>query len=290
MCRRPDTIRGYNSVFELFIKVMPEVTSVDLLTEAMLNEFFKRLQTRPRMVGNGEIRTGVKNTTIKTYWTKLNTFFEWLEKKEYITVNPLGNIPAPRVSYNDFKRLYDSDINKIYSSIVTHSRNSFMFHRDTLMVSLFVYTGMRRGEFISLQLRDINMYKMRITIRGETSKSGKTRTLPIHPTLLFHLENYFIERNKLGYKTEFVITSSKKDEKLTLDGLKHWVKKIIEISGVKFHPHLFRHTYACKIIEGHTPTASLQKLLGHSQLSMTEKYTRSLRAEDMMEEVSKISF
>jgi len=284
-----ETIRGYVNSFILFEKIMPEIDTTDLLSQSALTEFFKRLETRGRKVGKGEIKTGVKKSTIRTYWAKLNVFFKWLEKKQYIEINPLEDIRPPRVSYDDYKRLEDEEINKIYSAIV-RSEKSFMLRRDTMMVSLFVYLGIRRTEFISIQIKDLDLEKKQIIIKGETSKSKKTRALPIHPTLLMHIKDYLEERNKLGYKSEYLILSSRRDFRLTLDGLKHWVNKVIKISGVKFNVHRFRHTYACKIIEGHTPTASLQKLLGHSSLTMTEQYTRSLRPEDMAGEVGKISF
>ncbi len=287
-CLRSETIRGYIAVFTLFQKVMPEITSADLLSKESINEYFKRIETRDRKLGN-KIVSGVKKSTIKTHWAKLNVFFKWLKENNHITENPLKGIKSPRVSYDNYQRLEDDELNKIYSAIVNNSTNSLMMRRDTLMVSLLLYTGIRKGEFISLQLKDIDFYKKLITIRGETSKSKKTREIPIHPTLLFHLRNYLDERKRLGYKTEFLIVSLTKDRKLTKEGLKHWVNRIIEISGVKFHLHQLRHTFACKLTEAGTPTASLQKLMGHIDIRMTSKYTRSLMAENMGLEISKIS-
>ena len=69
--------------------------------------------------------------------------------------------------------------------------------------------------------------------------------------------------------------------------------KVIDLiakSGVKFHLHMFRHTFACKLTEGGTPSLSLQKLMGHTSLSMTAKYTRSLKAENMGDDIGNISF
>ncbi len=82
---RPETIRGYSDVFRHFLTVMPEVSDTRNLTTEMITEFFKRLQTRERIVGRNTIKTGVKKSTIKTYWSKLNSFFEWLVQ------NKLGN-------------------------------------------------------------------------------------------------------------------------------------------------------------------------------------------------------
>jgi site-specific recombinase XerD len=288
-CLRDETIRGYKNTFDLFEKIMPEITTIDLLSSLALTEFFKRIETRQRIVGKNTVKTGVKKSTIKTYWSKLDCFFKWLEKKQLIAISPLDGKKSPRVNYDDFRRLEDKQINKIYSAIISYSDNSLISRRDTLMVSILLYTGVRKGEFISLQVKDLDFDKKLITIRGETSKSKKTKVLPIHPTLLWHLKEYLEERKRREYKTEYLIVSSVKDKGLSREGLKHWVDSIIKKSGVKFHLHQFRHTFACKLTENGTPSLALQKLMGHTSISMTAKYTRSLKSENMNDEICKIS-
>lgn len=288
MCLRPETIRGYVAVFRLFSKVMPEVSSTDELTTEMLNLFFKRINTRQRVVGKNKIKTGVKSSTIKTQYSKLIVFFRWLCEKGYLEQNPLKNIKAPQVNYDDFRRLEDEDINKIYSAIVRTSNNSLLLRRDTVMVSLLLFCGIRKGEFISLQMKDVDIVKKEITVRGETSKSKMTRVLKIHPTLLLHLKDYLKERRSL--KTEWLIVSHRMDRGLTREGLKHWVQRIADKSGVKFHLHAFRHTFACKLAESNVNIFKIQKMMGHKNISMTVKYARSLRTEEMEEDIGKISF
>jgi integrase/recombinase XerD len=285
-----ETVRGYRNVFNLFLQIMPEVSTLDSLTPAMLNEFFKRISTRQRIIGRDTLKTGVKPSTIKTQNSKLNVFFVWLCKKNYIAENPLKDIKPPRVTYDDFRRLEDSDVNKIYSAITLHSDNSFILRRDTLIVSLLSFCGLRKGEFISLKVTDIDMEKKEITIRGETSKSKRPRTLKMHPTLVLHLKDYFKARNDLGLKTEWLIATKNGDRGLSREGLKHWVQSLNKKSGVKFHLHMFRHTFACKLAEANTNVFKIQKLMGHTDIKMTMKYTRSMRTEDMGEDIAKISF
>ncbi len=289
-CLRSETIRGYKAVFSLFLKIMPEVSNLESLTTEMLNEFFKRIKTRTRVVGKDTLKVGVKSSTIKTQMSKLNAFFKWLQMKGRIENNPLKNIKPPRVTYDDFRRIEDDDINKIYSAISLHSNNSFVERRDTLMVSLLVYCGLRKGEFISLKVNDIDLIRKRITIKGETSKSKITRSLVLHPTLIFHLKNYFKERNALDLKTEYLIASNRGDRGLSREGLKHWVNSLKEKSGVKLHLHMFRHTFACKLSENNTNLFKIQKMMGHTSVLMTMKYARSMNTEDMEEDISKISF
>lgn len=283
---RPETTRGYKAVFDLFMRVMPEVTDTGSLTPEILNEFFRRIETRPRMVGK-ILKSGVKKSTIKTQWSKLNVFFVWLCKRRVIIESPLKNIKAPRPNYDDFRRLEDDQINRIYSAIVRRSANPLVNRRDTMMVSLLLFCGIRKGEFISLQVKDIDLIRNEITIRAETSKSKKTRVLTMHPTLILHVKEYLKERRAL--KTEHLIVSSKKDEGLTRHGLQHWVKSLIIKSGVRFHLHQFRHTFACKLCEANVNVFKVQKLMGHNDISMTMKYARSMRTEDMTDDIGKIS-
>jgi integrase/recombinase XerD len=183
------TVAGYKAVFNFFLKIMPEVTDLESLTEEMLNEYFKRIHTRRRVVGRNTPKIGVKDTTIKTHWAKLHTFFAWLKNRDLIRKNPLINIRPPSVSYEDFRRLTDKQIKEIYAAIALHSINTLVQRRDTFMVSLLLYCGLRFGEFISLLVTDIDLEKKEITIRAETSKSKSTRILRLHPTLLLHLKD-----------------------------------------------------------------------------------------------------
>ncbi len=288
MCLRHETIRGYMAVFNLFSKVMSEICSTKELSTEMLNLFFKRIKTRSRIVGKNTIKTGVKSSTIKTQYSKLTVFFEWLCKKGYLEQNPLKNIKAPQVNYDDFRRLEDEEINRIYSAIIRCSSNTLLLRRDTLMVSLLLFCGIRKGEFVSLQVKDIDIEKKEIRVNGETSKSKRTRVLKIHPTLLLHLKDYFKERRSL--KTERLIISNRGDAGLTREGLKHWVKNLSVKSGVNFHLHQFRHTFACKLVEANVNIFKIQKMMGHQNISMTMRYTRSLQTEDMEEDIGKLSF
>lgn len=287
---RPETIRGYENTFKLFQLIVPESKTTIDLTPTLLSDFFQRLETRDRKVGKGEVRVGVKNTTIKTYWAKINTFLGWLKNNKYIEENPLEGKKSPRVKYDDFKRLTDAEVRRVLSSIVQNVGNNFSYCRDIFMVNLFLQTGVRRTEFISLKLTDLDLYKRTITIRGETSKSKFSRTLKINSTLFMHLNNYLNERRKLGYKTDSLIVSTKKDRGLTLDGLKHWTERLKEMSGVKFHVHMFRHTFACKLVEANVSIYKIKELMGHTDIRMTVKYLRSLNTEDMGEDLEKISF
>ena len=77
--------------------------------------------------------------------------------------------------------------------------------RDLLVISLFLYTGMRRGELLGLQIEDIDYGNKQIRIRGVTSKSKKSRTIPLHPKLTSLLKNYLQYRKEKGLTQEELV-------------------------------------------------------------------------------------
>ena len=254
-----------------------------------MNAFFKRIRTRTRIVGRNTPKVGLAHSTIKTYANKLNAFFEWLVIRHYLKQNPLKNIKIPYPEYTDSRALPNEDISKIISAVSLHSDNPLIFKRDTMMLYLLFYCGLRKGEIIGLRVIDVDREKRLLTVRPETSKSKKTRYVPINPTLLFHINEYIQERNKRAYKTPSLIVSSSRDEGLTTHGVKHWVKKLIKISGVRFHIHRFRHSFACALDQAGSNVSSIQKLLGHSDPKMTQSYLRSRKAEDCRDDIDRLS-
>jgi integrase/recombinase XerD len=287
--RRPTTIKGYQEVFRHFSNLMPEVNYPSALTTDRMNEFFVRLQKRERVVGRGEIRKGVKDSTVKTYWSRLFSFFEWLKEREIIEKNPLKGITPPQPKYDDHRALRKKEIDRILSAITQHSKNSLIMKRDMLIVHILLFAGLRRGEISQLQVRDIDMERGILTVRPETSKSRRLRQIAINKTLYLHLDDYLRERKAHGYKTEYLIVSSTTDQGLTEHGFKHWVKRIERQSGVKFHLHRFRHTFAISLVNSGVNVVKIQRLMGHTDIRMTQRYLRSMGVEDMREDVDRLT-
>lgn len=286
---RMPTILSYKLAFKYFTTIMPEVTMPEDLVVPRMHEFFKRVDTRKRIVGKNTIKMGVKISTIHTYGGRLRAFFEWLVEQREIKENPLSEIKIPAPEYTDQRALKKEQVEKIYTAITLHSKNSLILRRDTAMVSTFLFCGLRSGELAGLTVPDIDMIKRTLHVRPETSKSKKPRTLPIHPILLLHLRDYMEERKKLKYKTESLFVSSNGDRGLSAHGYKHWVEKLVRDSGVKFHRHRFRHTFATNLANCNTGIVKIQKLMGHSDLKMTARYLRSVDTEFLEEDIAKLS-
>jgi site-specific recombinase XerD len=286
---RPQTITGYEAVFDHFSNMMPEVITLESLTREKMVEFFKRIKTRTRIVGRDTPKVGLEDSTIKTYGNKLNAFFVWLVERELILRNPLDGIKLKYPEYNDQRALKTAEVHKIISAIILHPVNPLVLKRNIMMIDLLFYCGLRKGEFIGLKVTDLDMEKRQLTVRAETSKSKRSRTMPMNKTLVIHLQEYITERNRQNYRTEDLIVSSTEDTGLSVHGLKHWVKRLVKLSGVKFHLHRFRHSYACNLAMTKMGMIMIRDLMGHRSLKMTEVYLRSMEMENARADIDKLS-
>jgi len=284
------TLRGYEQSYALLREVMPDV-SVDQISSATMTEFFRRLETRTRIVGRGIRKVGVKKSTIATYRSKLSRFFQWLENRGYIKKNPFLAMEYPDVRYEDRKYLGRSDIQKIFTalalSIFNHS--NFLQKRNLAIFAVLLYSGVRKGELLNLKVTDLDLQRRELTVRAETSKSRIRRIVPISAELMKILRDYLSERVRRGLTTPHLFASSAHDSNLTDNGLKHLVEAVQRASGVSFHVHQFRHTFAVNVLNNGSDIAKLKQLLGHRDIRMTATYLRCLPTSAMRGDVETLT-
>jgi site-specific recombinase XerD len=288
--RRPDTIRGYEAAFGTLNKLMPNMTA-ESLTPELFSRFCEILQTRVRTVGRDTVKQGVKDSTIAAYQRKLNTFFIWLANNGHIARNPLDHVARVRPRYEDIKMLRRPEIDKIRAAVENHSYNLLQTKRDRAIISVLLFCGLRRGELLGLQVTDLDMERMTLTVRAAASKSKYARKLPLNAQTYLHLEDYLHERNRQRrYTTPSLFVAINQDQGLTSGGLKSWVQRLRDLSRVKFHLHQFRHTFASNLAAKGMNAIQIQKLMGHSDLRMMQAYVRSLGTDDLRPVVAALTF
>jgi site-specific recombinase XerD len=256
-----------------------------------MTEFFRRLETRSRHVGRGQERVGVKTSTVATYRSKLNRFFGWLKAKGQISENPFDLMPYPRVEYEDRKYLAKAEVERIFSALALAApwRRRLLRARNLALFSTLLYTGIRKGELLGLRITDVDLDRLELTVRAETSKSRVRRVVPINSRLLFALEDYLEERRKLPLQSDHLFTAASEMTVLTAEGVKHLVEQVKRLSGVGFHIHQFRHTFAVNFLNKGGDIAKLKQLLGHRDIRMTSAYLRCLPTSAMRTDVESIT-
>lgn len=282
--RSETTMLNYHWVFKTVSELMPEIKTTNDLTLENIVVFLEKISTRKRIVGLKQV-VGISTSTKRSYISKLHTFCEWLCENEYIRKNPITykKLQRPRIVINGRKYLDLDEMNRIIVAITCNIKwgNNFIRFRNELIIVLAFTCGLRRAEILGITLYDINFDNKRVTIKGSTSKSKKTRYLHINSWCMTVLKKYLTERQKKNYKNPQLFVSDKIDGPFTTHGLKHMLKKVEDVSGVDFHMHNFRHTFAHTLKKNNTNVSAIQNLLGHGRLENTNAYLSNFPDDDL---------
>ena len=286
----PETLHGYRMAFGLLLKIMPTITT-EMLSPKTMTEFFFRLETRERTVGRGIVKKGVKRSTIATYRSKLHKFFGWLKMKKHIKENPFDSMNYPNVSYEDKKFLKKEQIETILTAIDIKIKwiNPLVQKRNMAIIYTLFCCGLRKSELLGLKTYDIDLGRRILTVRAETSKSRIDRVVPLNTLALNKLVDYVEERKKQSYSTPYLFVSNNKDDRLTKDGFKHLIVFLKKESGVNFHAHQLRHTFAVTLVKNRTDISKVQQLMGHKDIRMTATYLRCLPSDVMRGDIEMIT-
>lgn len=124
-----------------------------------------------------------------------------------------------------------------------------------------IYSGMRPGELMSLNLAEVDLSGGLFHIAGSKTKSGKFRTIPIHPAILSTVEDCLKNALKNGRTTIF---RNRLGHYLTYNYYRPYV------NSLGHTPHDTRHTFATVAHSCGMSPLAIKKIMGHSIPDMTE--------------------
>ncbi|MBO9604990.1 MAG: site-specific integrase [Paenibacillaceae bacterium] len=150
--------------------------------------------------------------------------------------------------------------------------------RDYVLLTVLFDTGLRINEALRLTVDDLNLTSKTITVRASVAKNGKSRIVSMSKRTAELLDALVQENRKQFAKrcssTVFLLNNSKPltynqaYERIRLHGEK------AGITGIRVSPHTFRHTFATLYVMNGGDPFSLQKILGHHDMSMVRKYVQ----------------
>jgi integrase len=148
-------------------------------------------------------------------------------------------------------------------------------------VVIALNTGMRKGEIYGLRWESVDLETRWIRVlNGKTESSD--RWIPINDAVFSSLSD--LKLHKTG---DFVFPSPRKAEVRFRDPKKGFAKAI-RLAGI---PHLrfhdLRHTFATRLVRLRADIVTVQHLMGHSKITMTQRYTHSL-ADDKILAVNRL--
>lgn len=147
-----------------------------------------------------------------------------------------------------------------------------------MIVSTLYLTGIRRAELIGLRIRDIDLSRHTMKVRG---KGDKMREIPLTLSLSKEISLYLkaaesVVGRKRNLEEPFLVTL--KGAGLYPVFVDRTVKSELgQVEGItgRKSPHVLRHTLATELLDDGSDIYSIKELLGHSSLAATQVYTHN---------------
>jgi site-specific recombinase XerD len=270
------TVAGYQMVLNNFIWycLQQKFPDVQHLTAMHIKYFLMYLgsETHRWNSTSPTAKKLVNGTTVNTYFRRLRTFFGWLKREGLVSANPFENLKTPKLENKIIQSLTPAEIERLFKVC---AGKSILDVRNRTIISILLDTGLRISELTNLDVEDVDLDSGSILVRH--GKGGKQRTVHIGNVAQKLLWKY-ISVYRTGEQTRLFLNRS--NEPLDLNGMKILIRRLGIKAKIRLHPHMLRHTFAITFLRNGGDVFSLKFLLGHSTLSMTEKYLRSLNDID----------
>jgi site-specific recombinase XerD len=151
-------------------------------------------------------------------------------------------------------------------AVKSHSTNDL---RDRVILKMLFGTGLRRAELVGLNVDDLDLDEGRLKTKR---KGNKTVWLPLHPEIIKLLKEYTDSCSK---QKDVPLFTSRLGNRLSGAQLWRIIKSSASKAGLsdKLTVHSFRHGHATTLLAQDVPIAYISRLLGHSSLNVTQRYT-----------------
>ncbi len=226
---------------------------------------------------------GLSARTQARHLSSLKQFYLFLMEEGIRQDNPVAEIGTPRMAQSLPKFLSIEDTGALLKAAQENQTDEGL--RLCALIELLYATGMRVSELVSLKISQTQRDLRILIVMG---KGNKERLVPLSPRAREALDRYLLVRDNFLPNSEqdkvkdtgWVFPSRGKNGYLTRHRVGQLLKELAIESGVmpsKVSPHVLRHAFATHLLENGADLRSVQKMLGHSDISTTQIYTHVLQ-------------
>ena len=211
---------------------------------------------------------GLSERTLARKLSAWRQYCGWLVQSGMMDNDPTFNLKAPRLPERLPKALPQEELNHMLDSTPA---NDSLAVRDHALFELMYGSGLRLSEIHGLDLGDVLLDEGWVSVTG---KGRKERQVPLSGKSVEALRAYLFER--VAADSETALFTGKNGTRLgqrqIQKRLQAWAVR--QGSGQHISPHMMRHSYASHLLQSSRDIRAVQELLGHSNLSTTQIYTK----------------
>lgn len=215
---------------------------------------------------------GFASTSVNRKLSSLRSFYRYLLKRGYMTVNPVAKVQGPKNKKTLPVFVKEADMDRLLDQ--TDFGPGFEGVRDRLIIEVFYLTGMRRSELVGLKDADVDFSACVIKVTG---KRNKQRLIPFAEQLKDDLLSYLSVRTETCAGACEAFFVRKDGRRLTPEMVYLLVRRNLAkvVTLKKKSPHVLRHSFATSMLNHDAEIEAVKELLGHENLMATEIYTHT---------------
>lgn len=256
--QRPRGIARYMQHLTGFLESLPANATPDDLTVAAVR---KHMRERAGTCSPG---------TIVGMLTAVRSFCKYLMEEDRLAIDPTTRVRWPKRQTALPRPLRSAERDALLAAIREpaglNDDRRWYWRRNRRAIFLMLYAGLRLAETAALIWEDVDLREGMLLVRE--GKGGKSRLLPIHPTLKKELA-----KAGGGVLPAWAVAGKMSGEPLNSKAMAHifevWLPKR-GIEGVT--AHRLRHTFATELLKAGVNLAEIQELMGHTDISTTRIY------------------
>jgi integrase/recombinase XerC len=222
---------------------------------------------------------GNKSATVARKIASFRAFYRFLNKRGLAKENPAAQLRSPKVprSLPKFLNVEDAAAVVTEPSRQRPRPDDALGARDRAMLELLYGAGLRVAELTSLTLARLDLPQARVRVHG---KGSKERVLPLGGVCVEALEQYLrlrplLRNQRSGEQHPEALFLGRQGTRLGVRQVQQLVKRYGGSAAGRsdLHPHALRHTCATHLLEAGADLRGIQEMLGHADLSTTQRYT-----------------
>lgn len=254
-----NTIEAYKRDIVAFAKFLKKKADLSFTntTEVQIVEFLGLLKKR-----------GYATSSAARNLIALKVFFKFLKREGVIQNNAAHYLETPKLWQLIPEILTVAEVERL---LLQPDENDPFGARDRAILEILYSSGLRVSELCSLKIHSIDETFVRIKGKG-----SKERVVPIGRKALQALDFYLIHyRDQLGSPNQETLFLNKKGNPINRTAVWKMIKEYGRQAGIvkNISPHTLRHSFATHLLEHGADLRVIQEMLGHANISSTDRYT-----------------